>query len=208
MPLLLKWIRDGSLCRFTRRRIPLWPTLSLLFPPISCLFFVSSLTVTPLFAFPLCLLLDVKLAHTTPFQSSPIHHILSGIPGFTQLSNGIRDRFWAFYHTCAHVQCWGAGWKLTDLWSLFPSPCPPAFPASVLHALMSCSRAFSLRSSVIIFNVESALGSVPSLLMKLCPGPRLHSDIKKFLVYQLFCDLWVRNNSNQFLLSCIKHLHI
>lgn len=42
---------------------------------------------------PLCLLLDVKLAHTTPFQSSPIHHILSGISGFTRLSNGIRDRF-------------------------------------------------------------------------------------------------------------------
>lgn len=63
------------------------------FPPSLACFFVSSLTVTPLFAFPLCLLLDVKLAHTTPFQSSPIHHILSGIPGFTQLSNGIRDRF-------------------------------------------------------------------------------------------------------------------
>lgn len=180
-------------------------SISSFFPPISCLFFVSSLTVTPLFAFPLCLLLDVKLAHTTPFQSSPIHHILSGIPGFTQLSNGIRDRFWAFYHTCAHVQCWGAGWKLPDLWSLFPSS--PCFSQPQFSTL-SWSRAFSLRSSVIIFNVESALGSVPSLLMKLCPGPRTHSDIKKFLVYQLFCDLWVHNNSNQFLLSCIKHLNI
>lgn len=56
-------------------------------------FFVSSLTVTPHFAFPLCLLLEVKLAHATPFQSFPTQHILPGIPRFARLSNGIYDRF-------------------------------------------------------------------------------------------------------------------
>lgn len=207
MPLLLKWIRDGSLCCFTRRRIPLWPTLSLLFPPISCLFFrfISHCHS------PLCLPAlppigcEISSHYTFSIVSYPPHSFWH--PRFY---SALKRYTWQILSLLPHVcTCTVLRCRMKTDWSLVfvPLPLSPCFSQPQFSTL-SWSRAFSLRRSVIIFNVESALGSVPSLLMKLCPGPRIHSDIKKFLVYQLFCDLWVRNNSNRFLLSCIKHLNI
>lgn len=73
------------------------------FPSIFSSFFLSSLTVTPPFAFSRCLPLDLKLARTTPCQSVSTHHMLPGIL-LSQLTYSIYCRFWEYrQQTCWRV---------------------------------------------------------------------------------------------------------
>lgn len=144
MHLLLKWITDGSLCRFTQKCTPLWPAQSFSF---FLHLFPSSLTVIPqlpFFFFLLCLLSDVKLARTAPFQFS------STFPGalFYPLTNSMYGRFWRKKSAsntwmCSHVQYWCTRAR--------SSPWPPFFPfplSSPTHSTSSKIQFFTLSWTV------------------------------------------------------------
>lgn len=124
--------KGGSFC--AAAHIPLWPALS---PPFFVLhrfpLFTSFLAVTPLFPARLDLLLEVKSASFC----SPL--VL---------------RLWVFRNQVFPT------FNPESLGMI--SPESRSFSASTFHALMSHGGAFSLRSPLIIFNVD----------IKRCPSPQ------------------------------------
>lgn len=173
MPPLLKWIRDGSLCRFTRQRIPLWPPLSLPFSLHLSLYFLFASpchSTVPFLALPpigceisshctftVVFLLGIR-SLADPFPSS--QQCMYGRFGENPHQTHLRPFSWVLHRADREFSLA----SVLFLHLKLDSPCshePFHYEALWLFLMWEC-----------------ASGTVPSLLMKLCPGPQRHSEIK------------------------------
>lgn len=163
MPLLLKWIRDRSL--WAPRTATTRSICPFFFPPPHLLVFFWFLPVTPLF--------PLSGSSTDWTRMKLTLHRLNLLLA-QQILSGIC--------TCTVVKCRvkkqlsqpPTGLRFPPLSPSSPPPPPPPalIPTSALHALMCCGRVFSLRSSVIIFNV--------GVRVRQCPFPPNEAQIWTF----------------------------